>query len=674
MINNDFYQKLSNDLNKININDTIGIQANTGIGKTFSLLKYFSINSNKFKKTLFILPTQFACDQWKNQFDLSKLCVLNSSNALNIILKNKNFNYDTVIIDEAHIDSKEYYSLFIILNYLKNEKHQNITLLLVSATFPKYSYDFFPYLKLLEYNDFNKYHTNIEYLNHDISTSYVNKYLIYDLMIEKILINYLKYSKILCFLATHNDCNEIKERLLNKNFFKKEILIFHGGLDEEEKQKVKNKFLNLDDYIIITTNIAESSITIPNLDLIIDSGIECRLDHNSYINAYASRKSLIQRAGRVGRTKNGNVIRLLSFKNFELDIPEYHQQVHNLDFVIIKCLINDINPITMFGLHIESDLKYIEELKIDKLNKQELQFIDKCIFQTYSSLLCLKLIQNKNLQDSEKLFILFCITLIDFYDKKPPKWLFFDKKISSLKKKKILINLTKNYNIENDLLMTQAHLLLTVFYQKNWRELATELNFNHKTLKDFFKNFFIIVKQIFGDNYDIKKVLNLNYNKICCNISFCYHKSCNNNKLIINNNLIDKARIFFWNQNYYINNNYNANYFFMNKTNYSYLFINAIGFNKFPQNYLNFFFTKNDKVIPSIWTIPPLYINKFKRQLSYEINKINILNKIRDQALIDKNNLIFEISNEVAYRPFKVKMLEEFAEFNEFVLKYNLKL
>lgn len=670
MINNYFYQKLANDLNKININDTIGIEANTGIGKTFSLIKYFS-NATKFNKTLLILPTQFACDQWKDKFESCKLSVLNSTNALNIILKNKEFLYDTVIIDEAHVDSKEYYSLFIILNYLKNEKHQNITLLLVSATFPKYCYDFFPYLKLLKYNEFNKYHINLEYLNHDISISYVNKYLIYDLMIEKILINYLKYSKILCFLATHNDCNEIKDRLLIKNC-KKEILIFHGGLDDDEKQDVKNKFYNLDNYIIITTNIAESSITIPNLDLIIDSCIECRLDHNTYINAYASKKSLIQRAGRVGRTKNGNVIRLLSFKNFEYDIPEYHQQVHNLDFVIIKCLINNINPILMFGLHIESDLKYIEELKIDKLSKDELLFIDKCIFQTYSSLLCLKLMQNNKLNDSEKLFILFCTTLIDFYDKKPPKWLYFDKKISSLKKKKILINLTKNYNIENDLLMTQAHLLLTIFYQKNWRELATELNFNHKTLKDFFKNFFIIVKQIFGDNYDIKKVLNLDFNETNCNNCLCNHNSCNYKKLILNYNLIDKARIFFWNHNFYLNN-YNTNFILMNKTNFAYLFINVIGYNKFPKDHINFFFTKNDNVIPSIWTIPPLYISKFKTQLSYEINKIYILNKIRDQALIDKNNIIFEISNEVAYRPFKVKMLEEFDEFNEFVLKYNLK-
>lgn len=69
--------------------------------------------------------------------------------------------------------------------------------------------------------------------------------------------------------------------------------------------------------IIISTNIAESSITIPNIKCIIDFCLSKQSYYNGETNfqrlelRLASQASMIQRAGRVGRVSDGVVFRLI---------------------------------------------------------------------------------------------------------------------------------------------------------------------------------------------------------------------------------------------------------------------------------------------------------------------------------------------------------------------------
>lgn len=68
--------------------------------------------------------------------------------------------------------------------------------------------------------------------------------------------------------------------------------------------------------IIFTTNIAETSITVPNVTGVVDSGIErsSEYDDNQKVNVLRtvqiSKQNSIQRSGRAGRTQNGVCIRL----------------------------------------------------------------------------------------------------------------------------------------------------------------------------------------------------------------------------------------------------------------------------------------------------------------------------------------------------------------------------
>ncbi len=99
------------------------------------------------------------------------------------------------------------------------------------------------------------------------------------------------------------------ERLLTPQFRQFEFNLMHGSMKLDEQRRV----LAGSDRrrIILSTNIAESSITIPGVDLVVDSGLEKKpvLENKiGFSRLELSRISLFsarQRAGRAARTSNG---------------------------------------------------------------------------------------------------------------------------------------------------------------------------------------------------------------------------------------------------------------------------------------------------------------------------------------------------------------------------------
>lgn len=96
--------------------------------------------------------------------------------------------------------------------------------------------------------------------------------------------------------------------------------------------------------MIIATNIGESSITLPFCKVVIDfclnrKNIESKTKgFTSFETRIASKANLLQRAGRVGRTSNGEVYRLISEKQYvelsDFDVPEI--RCVSLAMVILK--------------------------------------------------------------------------------------------------------------------------------------------------------------------------------------------------------------------------------------------------------------------------------------------------------------------------------------------------
>lgn len=99
------------------------------------------------------------------------------------------------------------------------------------------------------------------------------------------------------------------ERQLQSRFRNFETAILHGSIQLEEQRRILQP--GACRRIILSTNIAESSLTIPSVDLVIDSGLEKKSVTESKIGfkrlelVRISQFSAAQRAGRAARTTEG---------------------------------------------------------------------------------------------------------------------------------------------------------------------------------------------------------------------------------------------------------------------------------------------------------------------------------------------------------------------------------
>lgn len=132
---------------------------------------------------------------------------------------------------------------------------------------------------------------------------------------------------ILAFLPTVDDILEcgtsIEALTKSKNC---EVLRLYGRMNLSEQERVFTRGERR--RVILATTIAETSITVPNIRFVVDTGLaRCmRFDPNAGINRMPveriSRASADQRAGRCGRVRDGICIRLFSEVDY-LERPRY---------------------------------------------------------------------------------------------------------------------------------------------------------------------------------------------------------------------------------------------------------------------------------------------------------------------------------------------------------------
>ena len=107
-------------------------------------------------------------------------------------------------------------------------------------------------------------------------------------------------------------CHTAASEALGENVA--EFLELYGGQDRETQDRIFEETER--PRVIFTTNIAETSITVPNVTGVVDSGIErvSEYDDSEKVNVLRtlpiSMQNAIQRSGRSGRTQNGCAIRL----------------------------------------------------------------------------------------------------------------------------------------------------------------------------------------------------------------------------------------------------------------------------------------------------------------------------------------------------------------------------
>ncbi|HEY1628684.1 MAG TPA: helicase-related protein, partial [Tepidisphaeraceae bacterium] len=132
---------------------------------------------------------------------------------------------------------------------------------------------------------------------------------------------------VLVFLPGVYEINRTAEQIAQNNLL---VLPLHGSLSAEEQNRALQPANRR--KIILATNIAETSLTIPGVRIVIDSGLARvagydpqrgldRLDLKRI-----SKASAIQRSGRAGREAPGKCVRLYTAKEFhameDFELPE----------------------------------------------------------------------------------------------------------------------------------------------------------------------------------------------------------------------------------------------------------------------------------------------------------------------------------------------------------------
>jgi pre-mRNA-splicing factor ATP-dependent RNA helicase DHX16 len=230
-------------------------------------------------------------------------------------------HYNCVIIDEFHERTIYTDLLLSILKTILDER-ENFRLVIMSASGECDKMATFFNMKAGKLTIPGRlFHIKIFYT--------INPQSNYVLSISAFIFKYhLKESipgNFLVFLPGQEEIQKLKEQIdyviggKISNFI---VITFYSGISEEEclnvfkiSQKKKRK-------IILATNIAESSITIPEISLVIDSGLSKQKITNwkngiDLFRIYPISKSEAQqRAGRAGRERNGKCYRMYTFKDF----------------------------------------------------------------------------------------------------------------------------------------------------------------------------------------------------------------------------------------------------------------------------------------------------------------------------------------------------------------------
>jgi len=151
----------------------------------------------------------------------------------------------------------------------------------------------------------------------------------------------------------------LEESLKVEQLKQLKIIPLHSALPDSQNQQIFDKHQWGHRKIIVSTNIAESSITVPNIVYVIDFCLSKETNYNPYNSmeklelCWASRASAIQRAGRTGRVCDGYCFRLVPQRFFEdhllaFTTPELLRSP--LDKLILRIkTINEDDPKDLFN-------------------------------------------------------------------------------------------------------------------------------------------------------------------------------------------------------------------------------------------------------------------------------------------------------------------------------------
>lgn len=267
-------------------------------------------------------------------------------------IKNKSFleTIDTIIFDEFHERHLETdLCLALVRSLIKD--FPELKLLLMSATINTQIAQTLN-AKSVEI-DAQFYQVKLHYLPN--TPSVLNQELA--LKVRNVIKELPPQGDILVFLPGMKEILRTQE-ILQNNFG--QTFVLHSEVKKNEQEAIM--LAGTTRRIILATNIAESSLTIPDITYIIDSGIVRSSEYNPWngvrtlVDRPITQSSAIQRMYRAGRTQNGECYRLYSKFDYQ-QRPQY---------TIPEILTADLNDVYLLSCSYQHQLTWITPPPQDK--------------------------------------------------------------------------------------------------------------------------------------------------------------------------------------------------------------------------------------------------------------------------------------------------------------------
>lgn len=281
--------------------------------------------------------------------------------------------YDTIIIDEAHERSL---NIDFILGYLKEllPRRPDLKVIITSATIdPERFSNHFSGAPIIEVSG-RTYPVDTRYRpllgEEDVDRDQLEG--IFE-AVDELCAEGL--GDILIFMNGEREIRDTADALSKRNLRDTEIVPLYARLSAGEQNKIFQPHIGR--RIVLATNVAETSLTVPGIKYVIDPGT-ARISRYSYRTKVQrlpiepiSQASANQRKGRCGRVEEGICIRLYSEEDF-LSRPEFTDPEilrTNLASVILQMTALGLGDIEAFPFveapdkrNIQDGVRLLEEL------------------------------------------------------------------------------------------------------------------------------------------------------------------------------------------------------------------------------------------------------------------------------------------------------------------------